>query len=261
MLCKFFWKLKMDIDKQKASPVINELQLIDILLRDPTRKIEILHRKTGKTYRLCLNSFRQLCYRDGNNVKLLEKSEDFELVEEDDPILPPTDTSAGVRLSRIDPLDDRNYSERPSSQPVSIPPTSMDILSWINNFNRMVDGLASRKEPTPPEPEKEPEVLIELRTNFRVPVPAEYDLNDLATKYVVAITQSIVDLKVKILPKANYQVKRLITSGLVKMVPGLMPLVERALKEAGYEIELLPPNGAYARLTASLDNEAKTISK
>ncbi len=244
--------MSIDSLKQAFKP-LNDFKLAEILEKDPTRVIEVINRKNGKTYRLCLNSHRQLCYRDGNNVRLLPtNSADFELVEDEQALLPDFDPT--VRLSVDSPLTSVEHSDS-CRAPVSLPPTSMDILNIVTSFNRMVDGLAARREPdAPPPPKKVPEVLEKLQTNYRVLVPSDYEINDLAAKYVVAITQSIIDLKLKVLPKANVQVGKLLTTGLVKNLPGLLPLIEEALQASGYEFEEAPPNGSYLRLTVWLEN-------
>lgn len=236
----------MSIEKQQSASTINKLELVNTLLRDPTRAIEIINRKSGQRFTLCLNFTNELCYRDGNNIRLLKNTNDFELVEDEAAAV--EIEKSGTMLSVSTAPDDADKCEHTVNGPASIPPTSMDIVQWIRRFNTMVDGLATRRERAAAPPEQKKESSEPLMTSFRVSVPLEYELNDLAAKYVVAITGSILEMKKDVLPKMKFPVGKLQTTGLVKDIPGLMPMIEEALKAAGYSYDVTVTAGKYLRM-------------
>lgn len=235
---------------------INEFEIVNSLRQTPNREIKVTQLSTGRIFRLCLNSCGQLCYMDGNNKRLMPNdTTDFEIYEEAvQPDQGQNSEIAGATKRQLDTPLTVDTAERMNEGPVSLPPTSMDILHFIRGFNAFVEHAATVREKAPqaPNPAKI-EVVEELKTNFRVVVPPDYQLEDLAIQYVIAITTSITDLKTKVLPKTSYEVDKFTTTGLVKDIPGLMPIIQDALEKAGYGYSFVPTGGAYLRLTAWLE--------
>lgn len=223
------------------STSVNECEVTLILSKNPERQILVQRVDTGAVYRLCLNSQGQLCYLEGNNKKLFPVNSRNFVMHADGQLSTPENCPPQVTVA----------DEAPVPQA-----TAMDLHQFIRGFNAFVEHTARVREDAPVvRKAKDPEFVETLQANFRVVVPADYQLETLAVKYIVAITNSITDLKNDVLPKTNYRVGKLETVGFIKDVPGLLQIILDGLDQAGFGYSYVQTGGAYLRFTVWLEYE------
>lgn len=216
----------MDREEQGSKWPLDEIKVRDYLKGNKGGSLEAIDIVSNKLLMLVLNSQDEICYKEGNNIKLLQKGREVFL------------------LSEI-PIGKSVKTETTLSQSAWTDSQYRHIARGINGLIENVTGnIVPDLIVDGPEEEEPGYPLVDGTTTFTLITPKSFWPEKLAEEYFNAAVASLNTLYESLVAEEKVP-RKVTTEGLVYGIPAVRKRFQRLLENAGLQFTYLDRRKGY----------------